>query len=113
MSKKILVTGSTDGIGLETAKKLLLLGHQVLIHGRNSEKIKACEQELSKIGEVESYQADLADMSQVAKLSEEFHLPRWHLSRIGLGTFSALGCNRGWNPGQGWNVAGMRLEPAC
>ena len=35
MRKTILITGSTDGIGLETAKLLISLGHQVLLHGRN------------------------------------------------------------------------------
>ena len=38
MQKTILITGSTDGIGFETAKTLLSLGHNVLIHGRNKEK---------------------------------------------------------------------------
>ena len=32
--KTILITGSTDGIGLETAKMLVSLGHNVLLHGR-------------------------------------------------------------------------------
>lgn len=40
MQKTILITGSTDGIGFETAKTLLSLGHNVLIHGRNKEKLK-------------------------------------------------------------------------
>ena len=40
MPKTILITGSTDGIGFETAKTLLSLGHNVLIHGRNLEKLE-------------------------------------------------------------------------
>lgn len=36
--KTVLVTGSTDGIGLATAKQLFILGHKVLIHGRTKEK---------------------------------------------------------------------------
>jgi len=39
MKKTILLTGATDGIGLEAAKKLLALGHNVLLHGRNSQKL--------------------------------------------------------------------------
>ena len=39
MSKTILITGATDGIGLETAKKLLQQGHTILAHGRNEEKL--------------------------------------------------------------------------
>ena len=34
MQKIILITGATDGIGLETAKALTQQGHHVLIHGR-------------------------------------------------------------------------------
>ena len=39
MSKTILITGATDGIGLETAKKLLQQGHTILAHGRNEKKL--------------------------------------------------------------------------
>jgi len=35
MQKTILITGATDGIGLETARMLISLGHKVLLHGRN------------------------------------------------------------------------------
>ncbi len=37
----ILITGSTDGIGLETAKNLAELGHQIILHGRNPVKLGA------------------------------------------------------------------------
>jgi len=40
MQKTILVTGSTDGIGLETAKMLVSLGHNVLLHGRSPVKLE-------------------------------------------------------------------------
>lgn len=39
MQKVILVTGATNGIGFETAKALLSLGHNVIIHGRNPSKV--------------------------------------------------------------------------
>jgi short-subunit dehydrogenase len=38
--KTILITGSTDGIGLETAKMLVGLGHNVLLHGRSPAKLE-------------------------------------------------------------------------
>ena len=36
--KTALVTGSTDGIGLETAHQLLATGMHVLVHGRSEAK---------------------------------------------------------------------------
>lgn len=41
MQKTILITGATDGIGLETAKMLVSEGHKVLVHGRNADKLKS------------------------------------------------------------------------
>ena len=43
MQKTILVTGSTDGIGLETARMLVLQGHHVLLHGRNPSRLEEAE----------------------------------------------------------------------
>ncbi|PLX75638.1 MAG: oxidoreductase, partial [Azoarcus sp.] len=49
MQKTILVTGSTDGIGLETAKMLVSKGHTVLLHGRNPHKLADVEKALSAL----------------------------------------------------------------
>ena len=68
MPKTILVTGATDGIGLETAKILLAAGHHILLHGRNPEKLNKVEEELSVLGRVESYIADLSDMKAVLSM---------------------------------------------
>lgn len=70
MQKIILITGSTDGIGLETAKKLVTMGHHVLLHGRNPQKLEAVTSDFSKIGSVESYIADLSDMNDVKALAK-------------------------------------------
>ena len=66
--KTILITGSTDGIGLETAKMLVSLGQNVLLHGRRPEKLEKFESALSAIadgGQVESYVAYLSRMADV------------------------------------------------
>ena len=39
MNKKILVSGSSKGIGFTIAKKLLEEGNQVVIHSRNRKKL--------------------------------------------------------------------------
>ena len=73
MQKTILVTGSTDGIGLETARMLVALGHNVLLHGRNPSKLEEAEKTLSGLpdgGQVESYLADLSRMANAEALAK-------------------------------------------
>ena len=70
MQKTILITGSTDGIGLETAKALVSQGHNILLHGRNPSKLEAVKSDLSMSGgRVESYVADLSLMANVEALA--------------------------------------------
>jgi NAD(P)-dependent dehydrogenase (short-subunit alcohol dehydrogenase family) len=73
MQKIILITGSTDGIGLATAKMLASLGHHVLLHGRNPAKLAQAETTLSGLsgeGSVESYLSDLSRMEDVEALAK-------------------------------------------
>ncbi len=72
MQKTVLITGSTDGIGLETAKMLIAMGHHVLLHGRNPTKLVNAEKMLSALpgfGRVESHKADLSRMADVEVLA--------------------------------------------
>ena len=72
MQKTLLVTGATDGIGLETARMLVALGHHVLLHGRSPSKLEDAEKALSALpggGRVESYVADLSLMADVEALA--------------------------------------------
>ena len=73
MQKTILITGSTDGIGLETARMLVSPGHNVLLHGRNPAKLEEVEKALSELpdgGQVESYVADLSRIAEVEALAK-------------------------------------------
>lgn len=73
MQKTILITGSTDGIGLETAKILASQGHNVLLHGRNLEKLEQVQKTLLELkggGTVEIYVADLSLMDNVEELAK-------------------------------------------
>ncbi len=72
MSKTILITGSTDGIGLATAEMLVKLGHDVLLHGRDPGKLERVQRSLSTLpggGRVEGYVADLSRMPEVDGLA--------------------------------------------
>ncbi len=70
MQKTILITGATDGIGLEAAKRLAASGHHLLLHGRNPAKLeKAVEAVREGDGRVEEHLADLSRMDEVAALA--------------------------------------------
>ncbi len=72
-TKTILITGSADGIGLETARMLVSQGHHVLLHGRNQARLEDAEKTLSRLpggGPVEPYRADLSCMPEVEALAE-------------------------------------------
>ncbi|WP_298986485.1 SDR family NAD(P)-dependent oxidoreductase [uncultured Roseibium sp.] len=82
MSKTILITGSTDGIGLETAKRLREKGHNVLLHGRNPEKLEVAKSALSAMsgaGEISGYLADLSRLEDVQRLADELAENHDHL----------------------------------
>ncbi|WP_220718304.1 SDR family NAD(P)-dependent oxidoreductase [Agarivorans litoreus] len=72
MSKTILITGATDGIGLVTAKQLLEQGHKVLLHGRNPAKLESVKNQLSVNGaQVDTFVADLSKLEQVDELAKQ------------------------------------------
>ena len=74
MTKTILITGATDGIGLETAKMMAPEGHALLLHGRNPDKLLAAAESVSRIdgaGEIKTYHADLSVLPEVDALADE------------------------------------------
>lgn len=77
MAKTILITGSTDGIGYETAKLAAAQGHFVLLHGRNPTKLAASAKEIG--GHTESYVADLSKMVDVEALASAIAAKHNHL----------------------------------
>ena len=66
---KILITGSTDGIGLMAAERLIKQGNEVLLHARNKQRADVVLQKLPKaLGVVVG---DLSGMSQTKSVAEQ------------------------------------------
>mmetsp|Transcript_70537 Transcript_70537/g.163012 ORF Transcript_70537/g.163012 Transcript_70537/m.163012 type:complete len:272 (+) Transcript_70537:63-878(+) len=67
LTASVLITGSTDGLGLATARSMIQAGHRVMLHGRSKSKLAQLASELK----VPTFQADLSDMRQVQHLALE------------------------------------------
>ncbi len=68
-----LVTGSTDGLGREVARRLAAEGAHVLIHGRNVERGQEVVDEIAASGKGSArfYRADFASLAEVRRLADE------------------------------------------
>lgn len=64
----VLITGSTDGIGLRTAQTLRARGCEVIVHGRDPDRVEATQ---ADVGAVAGLVADLGDLHQVQRLADE------------------------------------------
>ncbi|MEZ7131212.1 SDR family NAD(P)-dependent oxidoreductase [Nonomuraea sp. AD125B] len=70
--KTVLVTGSTGGIGKETARGLAALGARVILVGRDPVRARQAAEELGAGGaQVEAVAADLTRQREVARLAAE------------------------------------------
>ena len=75
-NKIVFITGSTDGIGRQTALELARMGATILLHGRNQEKAKVVLKEIkdtTKNENVKIFTADLASQSRIRSMTEEIH----------------------------------------
>jgi len=71
LEKTVFITGSTDGIGRQTALDLAEAGAVVWVHGKNPERCRSTLEEIRQrtgSDEHRCFPADLADLDQVRRL---------------------------------------------
>lgn len=71
---RVLITGSTDGLGHAAAAALLDGGHQVVVHARNPQRLSAVH-ELAEQG-AEAVVGDLSDLDETRAVAD-------HVNRLG------------------------------
>jgi NAD(P)-dependent dehydrogenase (short-subunit alcohol dehydrogenase family) len=81
---RVFITGSADGLGLAAAETLLASGHEVVVHARSDDRLRAV-QSLVDRGAV-GVAGDLADIDEVRALAERLNQ---------LGTMDAVIHNAG------------------
>jgi NAD(P)-dependent dehydrogenase (short-subunit alcohol dehydrogenase family) len=71
--KTIVITGASDGIGLEASSQLARQGHHVVMVGRNPAKVRAAEKRMrheSPDIPVETFVCDFASQAKVRELAD-------------------------------------------
>ncbi|EPS34532.1 hypothetical protein PDE_09496 [Penicillium oxalicum 114-2] len=81
---RVLITGSSDGLGLEAARQLIQKNHTVYLHARNQERAKEAQAKCP--GAAGVLIADLTTMAETRKLADEANA---------IGTFDAVILNAG------------------
>ena len=70
MSKLILITGASRGIGAEMARQFALQGHTLLLLARNTQNLEMINKEINtSCGEAFSYPCDVGEYEQVQSIS--------------------------------------------
>jgi NAD(P)-dependent dehydrogenase (short-subunit alcohol dehydrogenase family) len=87
----VLITGATDGLGRALAHDLAARGHEVLVHGRDPDRLAATAAAIREATgrDVPTYRADLAELAQVRALADAVVAdhPRLHVlvNNAGIG----------------------------
>src|SRR3989304_1842195 len=71
-NKKILVTGSTDGLGRLLATELAKLGAEIIVHGREEGKAREVLAELKKVNSKVKHSRIICDFNKPGTVSKAF-----------------------------------------
>jgi NAD(P)-dependent dehydrogenase (short-subunit alcohol dehydrogenase family) len=90
MGTSVFVTGSADGIGLETGRTLAAAGHRVVLHARSEERAGPTRAEVpAAAGVVVGDVSSLAGMRAVAEQANEYGPYHAIVHNVGVGGGSA------------------------
>jgi NAD(P)-dependent dehydrogenase (short-subunit alcohol dehydrogenase family) len=103
--KRLLITGGTTGIGLETAKQFLLEGARVVVTGQNPDTLAQAQQELG--AEVIVVKSDAGRVDNQKQLVTEIELVFGQLDGVFLNAGIAI-----FQPIEQWDEASFDLQIA-
>jgi short-subunit dehydrogenase len=68
---KVLITGSSNGLGKYLALEFAKKGHDIILHGRNIEKLEDLQEKIRKLGvKVKYFNCNLSSQKEVIKLAD-------------------------------------------
>ena len=110
----IVVTGSTDGIGLETARVLATHGVRVVLHGRDPDRLEAAARAVDRQGNrwpAATEFADLSSLQEVRSLAAaaSVHLALGPEERTHTGEYFDMPPRRDRAPAAALTL----IQPAC
>ena len=85
VGKTALVTGSTSGLGQETARGLAALGARVVLLGRNEGRLERVRDELTQLAGENRFPtvvADMASLASVRRAIEQIHATETRLDLL-------------------------------
>jgi NAD(P)-dependent dehydrogenase (short-subunit alcohol dehydrogenase family) len=74
MKTTVLVTGSTDGIGKQTAHELAMAEYQVIVHGKDIDRVEKTVDEIknaSKNNDIEGFASNFESLKDVSILADK------------------------------------------
>lgn len=83
-NKTILITGSTDGIGKETAKQAIKQGANIIVHGREQKRVDATVKTLSETKDKNIIFGVTADFSRLEEVNRMAKVIREEFSQIDI-----------------------------
>ena len=90
VQKTALITGASRGLGLALAETLAKEGWQLLINGRNAERLLGAYNKLSKTTKVIAISGDVVDEIHLLQLKEALDQNQWSLDIV-VNNASVLG----------------------